>query len=313
MADFVNIKNCVDDTLIYDDSIEANFYRVCAFLEQGARGGCTFNPKKFQFGEKDINFLGFRITDTGIKPTEDFTKNILSFPTPKSLTDIRSWFGAINQISYSFAIAPVMAPFRHLLSSKVPFQWSEELQAAFDASKQEIIRQCEHGVRTFDPSLPTALATDWAKFGMGYWLTQKHCSCSGDPTPGCCKTGWQTVFCGSKFCSPAESRYHPIEGEGQAVITGLEKCKFFILGIKNLTLCIDHKPLLAILGTKQSLADLPNPRLMNVKLKSMMYRFQVKHIPGKDHVTPDAFSRRQDSPITAVNTTAMSNVLPSLD
>ena len=81
MADFGNIKNCVDDTLLYDDSIEANFYRVCAFLEQGARGGCTFNPKKFQFGEMDINFLGFRITDTGIKPTEEFTKNILSFPT----------------------------------------------------------------------------------------------------------------------------------------------------------------------------------------------------------------------------------------
>ena len=29
----------------------------------------------------------------------------------------------------------------------------------------------------------------------------------------------------------------------------------------------------------------------------MMYRFKVKHIPGKDHVIPDAFSRRQDSPI----------------
>ena len=305
MMNFENVKNCVDDSLIYDDSIEENFYRVCAFLDQGARGGCTFNPKKFQFGEMDLNFLGFRISETGITPTEEFRKNILSFPTPKSLTDIRSWFGAINQISYSFAIAPIMAPFRHLLSSKVPFQWSEELQASFDASKQEIIRQCELGVRTFDTKLPTALATDWAKLGIGFWLTQKHCSCPGDPIPGCCNIGWQTVYCGSKFCTPAESRYHPIEGEGHAVITGLEKCKFFILGIKNLILCIDHKPLLAILGTKQNLDDLPNPRLMNVKLKSMMYRFQVKHIPGKDHVIPDTFSRRQDSPINQ-----MSNVLP---
>ena len=110
-----------------------------------------FNPKKFQFGEKEVTFLGFLVTDAGIKPTQEFTQSILSFPTPKSLTDIRSWFGAINQISYSFAIAPAMAPFRHLLSSKVPFQWSEELQTAFDASKQEILRQCEHGVRTFDP------------------------------------------------------------------------------------------------------------------------------------------------------------------
>ena len=307
MAGFENVKNCVDDSLIYDDTIEENFYRTCRFLEQGSRGGCTFNPKKFQFGESEVTFLGFLVTDTGVKPTTEFTQSILSFPTPKSLTDIRSWFGAINQISYSFAVAPVMAPFRHLLSSKVPFEWSEELQVAFDASKQEILRQCEHGVRTFDPKLPTALATDWAKLGIGYWLTQKHCSCPGDPTPGCCTSGWQTVYCGSRFCTPAESRYHPIEGEGQAIITGLSKCKFFILGLEDLILCIDHKPLLAILSDKQNLEDIPNPRIMNVKLKSMMYRFKAKYVPGKDHVIPDTFSRRHDSPINQI---PMSNVLP---
>ena len=309
MEGFENVKNCVDDSLIYDDSIEENFYRVCKFLEQGSRGGCTFNPNKFQFGEREVNFLGFLVTDTGIKPTPEFTQNILSFPIPTSLTDIRSWFGAINQISYSFASAPVMAPFRHLLSSKVPFQWSPELQTAFDASKQEILRQCEQGVRSFDNNLPTALATDWSKTGIGYWLTQKHCSCPGDPLPGCCPTGWQTVYCGSKFCTPAQSRYHPIEGEALATITGLEKCKFFILGLENLILCVDHKPLIAILGQKQDLADIPNPRLMNVKLRSMMYSFKVKHIKGKDHVIPDTFSRRVDSPLNNADKN-ISNVLP---
>ena len=256
------------------------------------------------------------MTDTGVRPTKSFVDSIMSFPSPKSLTDIRSWYGAVNQISYSFATAPSMAPFRHLLSSKVPFQWSTELQTAFDASKQEIIKQCERGVRTFDPTLPTALATDWAKLGMGFWLTQKHCACPGDPLPACCPTGWQTVFCGSRFCSPAESRYHPIEGEGQATITGLDKCKFFVMGLDNLILCIDHKPLIAILGDKQNLADIPNPRIMNFKLKSMMYRFKVRYIPGKDHVIPDAFSRRADSPIAQIATSkpniqdTMSNVLP---
>ena len=297
MGDFKDVKNCVDDSLIFDDNIEQNFFRVCSFLEQGAMGGCTFNPDKFQFGEREVNFLGFRITDTGIKPTSSFTDSIMSFPTPKSLTDIRSWFGAVNQISYSFASAPVMAPFRHLLSSKVPFQWDSELQAAFEASKMEIIQQCEKGVRAFDPNLPTALATDWAKLGIGWWLTQKHCNCPGDALPGCCPSGWQTVYVGSRFCTPAESRYHPIEGEALASINGLEKCKFFILGLKTLILAVDHKPLLAILSDKQDLAAIPNPRLMNFKLRSQMFRFLIKHIPGKKHVVPDTFSRREDSPI----------------
>ena len=295
MEGFENQKTCVDDTILYDDTIEQNFYRVCQFLETAARGGCTFNPKKFQFGSSDVNFLGFLVTKDGIKPSKEFLNNILSFPAPRNITDVRSWFGAINQISYTFAIAPLMAPFRHLLSAKVPFQWTPELQTAFDESKQEILRQCEKGVRSFDPSLPTALATDWAKFGLGFWLTQKHCSCSSE-TPGCCQTGWQTVYCGSRFCSAAESRYHPIEGEALATVNGLDKCRFFVLGLPNLILCLDHKPLLGILGDKNNLEDIHNPRLLNFKLKSMLYKFKVTHVPGKKNVIPDTFSRRGDSP-----------------
>ena len=292
-------KDCVDDSILFDDSIEENFHKVCKFLEVGASGGCTFNPKKFQFGSKEVNFLGFLITEEGVKPTQEFTDSILNFPTPKNLTDIRSWFGCINQISYSFASAPVMAPFRHLLSSKVPFQWSPALQTAFEASKDEILRQCEKGVRSFNPNLPTALATDWAKLGLGFWLTQKHCKCSTDPqpTPGCCPGGWQTVFCGSKFCSPAESRYHPIEGEALGAVHGLLKCKFFVLGLDNLILTLDHKPLIAIFGDNQNLEDIQNPRLLNFKLKAMMFRFKVLHVPGKKNVTADTLSRRYDSPV----------------
>ena len=55
---------------------------------------------------------------------------------------------------------------------------------------------------------------------------------------------------------------------------------------------------------------------MNCKLKSMMYRFKVRYIPGKDHVIPDTFSRRQDSPILQAGTSKqdldgnISHVLP---
>ena len=133
MEGFENQKTCVDDTvLLYNNSIEENFYIVCQFLETAARGGCTFNPKKFQFGSTDVDFLGFLVTNDGIKPTKEFLNNILSFPATRNITDVRSWFEAINQISYTFAIAPVMAPFRHLLSAKVPFQWTPELKTAFD-------------------------------------------------------------------------------------------------------------------------------------------------------------------------------------
>ena len=133
MSGIRNHETCVDDTILYDNSIEQNFFRVCEFLTTGSMGGCTFNPHKFQFGQEEVTFLGFLITSDGMKTTPQFRESILNFPPPQNITDIRSWFGCINQVSYSFATAPLMAPFRHLLSAKVPFEWTDELQAAFEA------------------------------------------------------------------------------------------------------------------------------------------------------------------------------------
>lgn len=300
---------CIDDSILWTDTIEQNVYKVCDFLTKCSNAGMIFNPSKFQFSEQEVDYLGFRITNTGVKPQEEFLQSIRDFPVPRNLTDIRSWYGMINQVSYTFAVAPAMAPFRHLLSAKIPFHWSEELQSAFEASKEEIIRQCIKGVRSFSLTAPTALATDWSHLAMGFWLTQKFCNCSGPAKPGCCKDGWQTIYCGSHFNSPAESRYHPVEGEACAVKKGLEKCKIFLLGHPNLIVCVDHKPLLSIMG-KQELADIPNPRLLDFKIKSLAFRFKPIHIPGKLHVTADAMSRRSDSPIaTQIKAKPRSDIL----
>ena len=78
----------------------------------------------------------------GVRLTKMFLDSILTFPSPYSLTDIRSWHVMITQVSYAFSKTEIMKPIRHLLSSKVPFAWSPELEIAFQASKKDIIKQC---------------------------------------------------------------------------------------------------------------------------------------------------------------------------
>ena len=293
--EFERMNRCIDDTAIWDMTIEEQFYRSCQFLDKCGANGIILNPSKFQFCQEEVNYLGFRVTMTGVKPPSDFMENILNFPTPRNITDVRSWYGAVAQISYSFATCPAMLPFRHLLSSKVPFSWSAELEMAFQASKQEIVRQCQEGVRTFNPSLPTCLCTDWSKFGMGFWLCQKRCQCSG-AKPGCCTTGWQTVYVGSRFCHQAEQNYAPIEGEAKAAAWATDKCRFFLLGLTDFLLAVDHLPLIPIFSSKE-LGTIDNPRIRQQKVKLLPFRFTPIHIPGKLHVIPDTWSRRSDSPV----------------
>ena len=111
----------MDDTLLFDNTIEEQFFRTCEFLEHCGKHGIIINPKKFQFAEMEVDFVGFRVSATGVRPTDTFIEAILSFPSPTNITDVRSWFGVVNQVAYSFASCPIMEPFRHLLSNKVPF------------------------------------------------------------------------------------------------------------------------------------------------------------------------------------------------
>ena len=61
------------------------------------------------------------------------------FPSPTSTTDIRNWFGLINQVSNYAQLHDLMAPFKPFLSPRCKFVWTAELEDAFQASKEAII------------------------------------------------------------------------------------------------------------------------------------------------------------------------------
>ena len=151
------------------------------------------------------------------------------------------------------------------------------------------MEEIHKGVEIYDKKKPTCLATDWCKEGIGFWLLQKHCKCS-QVKPLCCKTGWKVTLVGSRFTSGAESRYAPIEGEALAVVDALNKARHFVLGCEDLIIAVDHKPLIKVFGDR-SLAEISNPRLLNLKEKTLQFRFRMIHVPGVRHAAADAISR----------------------
>ena len=185
-----------------------------------------------------------------------------------------------------------MGPFRELLkpgnSHKGKIYWDDNMDAVFEQAKTKICKAMEEGVRMFDPSLPTAVSTDFSKTGLGNTLSQKHCQCPG-LSPRCCPTGWKLVAFSSKFTHPAEKNYSPVEGEALSAAVGLKKFRHFILGCDNLLLVVDHKPLVRLLGDK-SLESVENERLKRLKEKTFPFKFKVVHLPGRLHSTPDAGS-----------------------
>ncbi|KAK7489601.1 hypothetical protein BaRGS_00019235 [Batillaria attramentaria] len=128
-----------DDTLTWSDSIEEAFFQAVRWLDLCGNNGIILNPSKFQFAKTTVEFAGFEITPTTVRPCARYLEAIQNFPTPRNITDVRSWFGLINQVSYAFASADRMLPFREALKPGTRFEWTDRLNHLFEESKALII------------------------------------------------------------------------------------------------------------------------------------------------------------------------------
>jgi hypothetical protein len=160
-------EKIVDEIIQWSETMEQSFFRICSLLSHCNKNRMVFSPNKFMFAKETVEFAGFEITMEGIRPTDKYIEAIRNFPTPTNISEVRSWFGLINQVYYSFVKTGHMAPLRHLLSQSQPFMWDETMETAFRLSKERIIELIVEGVASFDVNLVTCLSPDYSKQGIG--------------------------------------------------------------------------------------------------------------------------------------------------
>ena len=249
----------------------------------------VLNKSKFKFAHEQTNFAGFQVGKGEIKPLDEHVEAIRNFPIPGTLTDLRSFFAMAEQVAYAFPIKEPLFTFRELLKKGRKFYWDEQLTSQFKWCRETIANSVVDGIKTYDYLKPTTLETDWSCDGMGYWMRQKHCNCPELTDFKCCSSGWRLAMCGSRFCTGAESRYAPVEGELAAVAWALEKTKLFTLGARELYIVTDHKPLISIIKGSEKAA---NVRLMRLREKLTTFSIaDVWYREGKENSGPDALSR----------------------
>ena len=215
LVDIPRKHKVVDDCLLYDASIEDSFFHTFDFLLTCAKNGVTLAEKKFKFCEKEVDFAGYHLGWEKYHPSSDIVSAIHNFPMPDNptITDIRAWFGLVNQISPFYTSNEVMQPFHDLLkheSKEKNVYWDEHLKSAFVQSKKYLCDQAYKGLTYFDVKRNTCVVTDWSNKGIGFVIFQKKCICN-ECNPFTCKDGWQLVYCGSRKLTTAERNYAPVE------------------------------------------------------------------------------------------------------
>ena len=209
------------------------------------------------------------------------SKALREFPTPKSQTDVRSFFGLANQTcNFSSEISELLAPLKSLLKKGTKFQWLPEYETAFQKAREHL--SSPKVLAYYNPNRRTRLIADASRLnGLGFVLKQEV-----DPDV------WKTVQAGSRFLTPAETRYAMIELELLAIAWACRKCAMFVEGLPRdqLEIWTDHQPLVPILS-RYTLPKIENKRLQRLRMKVDHLQFTVKWVKGKDNVEADCLSR----------------------
>ena len=239
----------------------------------------TLGKKKFDFAVTEAKFAGYIVGPSGVSSDPAKVEAIAKFPKPTNITEMRSFFGLVNQLAdFCPHIASAAVPMRDLLRTGQPFTWNSDHDTAFEATKAALVSPPV--LAHFDLSADTVLMTDASrKNGLGYALLQSQANI------------WRLIQCGSRFTTDAESRYSATELELCAVKWAIKKCRLYLLGLSSpFKLVVDHQALVSILD-KYTLDAVENPRLQRMKENLLPYRFSTVWKKGKSHHIPDALSR----------------------
>ena len=76
--------------MLWDQNIEEAFFYTFDYIALCAWNGITFNPSKFKFVRREVEFADLSHTDTHIKPSAFMLAAIRDFPSPKDINGARS-------------------------------------------------------------------------------------------------------------------------------------------------------------------------------------------------------------------------------
>ena len=78
-----------------------------------------------------------------------------------------------------------------------------------------------------------------------------------------------------------------------AVTWGCQCMSKYLHGLPHFLIETNHKPLIPILNYRPIVEM--SPRIQRLQMKLLKFQFTAEHIPGKDNIDADAFSR---APVT---------------
>jgi hypothetical protein len=216
-----------------------------------------------------VVFLGFVVGAKGIAVDEEKVKAIKEWPTPKSITEVKSFHGLASFYRrFVKDFSTLAAPLTEIVKKSVGFKWGSEQDRAFIEIKERLC--CAPLLALPDFSKTFEIECDASGIGIGAVLMQEK----------------RPIAYFSEKLNGAALNYPTYDKELYALVRALETWQHY-LWPKEFVIHTDH----------ESLKHLKGQGKLNRRHAQWMefietFPYVIKYKQGKENIVADALSRR---------------------
>ncbi|XP_071933765.1 uncharacterized protein [Coffea arabica] len=258
-----------DDILIYSRSEHEHLEHVRLVLETLRQARLYANLKKCTFCTNELVFLGYVVSSQGIKVDKSKIEAIEQWPTPTSVSDMRSFLGLAGFYRrFVKNFSTIAAPLTAVTKKDDKFHWGESQERAFHALKDTLTHAPVLALPNFHTTFE--IECDASGVGIGAVLMQDKRPCAFFSE----KLGGAALNCPT------------YDKELYALVRALETWQHY-LRPREFVIHTDHESLKYLKGQ-------PKLSKRHAKWVSFIdtFSYVIKYKTGKTNVVADALSRR---------------------
>ena len=226
----------------------------------------TLKASKCVIASDAVDFLGYRLSEKGIRPQERLVSAIREFQRPTTRRAVKSFLGMAGFYrTFVPNFAEIARPLTDLTSDNVKFEWSDSCEEAFQELKR---RLASEPVLAF-PRLgePFVVDVDASDVAFGGVLMQKGRDDFLHP-----------VGYFSDSVKSSQFSWAPTTKEAFALILAVRHWYVYLAGTK-FVLNSDHNPLVHLREQKD-----PRGKFSRWILELEEFDYIVKYVPGVENV-----------------------------
>jgi hypothetical protein len=162
----------IDDIIVASDSFEEHMKHVTDILVRLRKANLKTNLEKCHFCLKQVKLLGKVVTQEGIIADPNLVKDMLSYPVPANLHQVRSWLALLGHYRHLIKdFQRVAEPLVQLTRKNVVFEITSERLNAFQELRKAMASTEVMLLPNFEK--PFHILSDASKVGAGAILCQK--------------------------------------------------------------------------------------------------------------------------------------------